>query len=286
MSALHRLKVSSSHDLQTQLEPGFCVRQPNRANGPHMALMGSDITRDAPALSHLILDVRNLSCRRGERAVFEGLSFSLKTGELIALTGRNGAGKSSLLALLAGRLRPHVGTIVSPALGETPLSEALHLIGHRDALKAALTARENLGFARQLLRNDLLSPAMAVKSDSALMSDAALSPETALARVGLAHVADLPAGYLSAGQKRRLALARVLVSSRPLWLLDEPNAALDSAGQALLTVLMQAHLEAGGAIIAATHGPLGMAASRVISMDDVAISEASAATDDVWGAGA
>lgn len=240
-----------------------------------MAFIGTDMARGAAVSGHLILDVRNLCCRRGERAVFEGLSFCLFGGELIALTGRNGAGKSSLLALLAGRLRPHSGTIASHVLGETPLSEAVHLVAHRDGLKAALTARENLGFAC-----DVLS-----KGDLALMSCAAISPEAALVRVGLAHAADLPAGYLSAGQKRRLALARVLVSPRPLWLLDEPNAALDAGGQAVLVTLMQAHLAAGGAIIAATHGPLGLTASREVCMDDVAASEAGAAIDDVWGAG-
>lgn len=193
----------------------------------------------------LTLSVANLACRRGGRLIFEGLGLTLRNGEAIALTGRNGAGKSSLIAMLCGRLRPEAGTIqVAGSVDEAPLRELIHLVGHRDGLKTALTARDNLDFAQ------------------ALLGEAAASPDQALAAVGLPHVAALPVGYLSAGQRRRVALARLLVSRRPFWLLDEPMSALDEAAQVMLVGLMQSHLAQGGAILAATHGPLGLDGAR------------------------
>lgn len=191
------------------------------------------------------LFAENLACRRGGRLIFEGLSFDLGSGEAIALTGRNGAGKSSLIAMLCGRLQPDGGLIrLEGGEEEAHLAEVSHLVGHRDGLKTALTARENLIFAQSVL------------------GDAALTPEGALGVVGLAHAAELPVGYLSAGQRRRVALARLLVSRRPYWLLDEPMSALDTASQAMLAGLMRDHLTAGGAILAATHGPLGLDGAR------------------------
>jgi heme exporter protein A len=206
---------------------------------------GSDVREDAGTVRQVSfpdfsLRAEDLACRRGGRLIFAGLNFDLANGHAIALTGRNGAGKSSLLALLCGRLRTDTGTVRLDGLGERTLPEASHLVGHRDGLKTALTARENLDFAQ------------------ALLGDPVSSPVEALAAVGLPHVAGLPVGYLSAGQRRRVALARLLVSGRPLWLLDEPLAALDSAAQAMLAGLMKEHLAAGGAIIAATHAPLGL----------------------------
>lgn len=192
----------------------------------------------------LSLGVADLACRRGGRLIFDGLGFTLRNGEAVALTGRNGAGKSSLIAMLCGRLRPEAGSIRIAGADDTPLRELAHLVGHRDGLKTALTARENLDFAQ------------------ALLGEPALSAEAALAAVGLPHVAVLPVGYLSAGQRRRVALARLLVSRRPFWLLDEPMSALDEAAQAMLLGLMREHLALGGAILAATHGPLGLDAVR------------------------
>ncbi len=192
----------------------------------------------------MALAVENLACRRGGRLIFEGLSFRLAQGEAIALTGRNGAGKSSLIALVCGRLRPEAGSVRIEGAGDTPAPELIHLIGHRDGLKSALGAAGNLAFAQ------------------AVLGEPALSAAAALDMVGLPHVADVPVGYLSAGQRRRVALARLLVSRRPLWLLDEPMAALDFAAQAMVAGLMQAHLDAGGAVLAATHGPLGLAGAR------------------------
>ncbi len=194
----------------------------------------------------LALSVDGLACRRGGRLVFEGLSLRLRNGEAIALTGRNGAGKSSLIAMLCGRLRPDAGTIALEGAGDAPLAELAHLVGHRDGLKTALTAQENLDFAQ------------------ALLGEAAASPQEALAAVGLPHVGALPVGYLSAGQRRRVALARLLVSRRPFWLLDEPMAALDAAAQAMLARLMSGHLAQRGAILAATHGPLGLDGAREV----------------------
>ena len=191
------------------------------------------------------LSVENLVCRRSGRLIFERLSFGLAAGEAVLVTGRNGAGKSSLLAILAGRLRPEAGLIVLEGAGERTLPECLHLVGHHDGLKTALTAQENLGFA------------------CALLCDPALPPREALEIVGLGHAAALPVAYLSAGQRRRVALARLLVAHRPLWLLDEPTAALDAASQAMLTGLMRRHLEDGGMIVAATHQALDVAATEV-----------------------
>ena len=195
------------------------------------------------------LDVQNLACRRGERRIFAGVTFILEEGQALVVTGRNGAGKSSLLALIAGRLAPEVGSIRAEGIGDRTLPECLHAVGHRDALKGVLTAEENLAFARDLL------------------GDPALSPAEALAAVGLANAAALPTAYLSAGQRRRVALARLLVARRPLWLLDEPTGALDDAAQETVRGLMRDHLAGGGLIIAATHAPLGIEAHAELRLE-------------------
>jgi heme exporter protein A len=184
------------------------------------------------------LVVEQLACRRSGRLLFAGLDFAVEAGRGLLVTGRNGAGKSSLLAILAGTLRPEAGRVALEGAGERPLPECLHHVGHRDGLKAALTAAENLTFAQ------------------ALLGAPRLSPVEALDAVGLAHAADLPVAYLSAGQRRRVALARLLVADRPLWLLDEPTSALDVRSQEVLFELVRGHLAAGGILIAATHVPL------------------------------
>jgi heme exporter protein A len=193
--------------------------------------------------------VENLACRRASRRVFESLSFTLGPGEALLVTGRNGAGKSSLLSLLAGRLRSEAGTIRAEGIGESTLSECLHLVAHRDALKGALTAEENLSFARDLL------------------GAPALSPLEALDAVGLRHAAPLPVAYLSVGQRRRVALARLLVAHRPVWLLDEPTSALDGPSQDTLLQLMAAHLAGGGLIVTATHAPLDISGAKELRLD-------------------
>jgi heme exporter protein A len=195
--------------------------------------------------------VDNLACRRSGRLIFQNVSFSLCEGDALMVTGRNGAGKSTLLALLAGRLPPDQGSIEADGLGDALLPECLHWVAHRDALKPSLTAEENLAFARDLL------------GGPTSFGTGALSPRDALASLGLAHAARLPVAYLSAGQRRRVALARLLVAPRPLWLLDEPGSALDAASQATLRDLMKQHLARGGLIVAATHAPLGLDAAEI-----------------------
>ena len=197
----------------------------------------------------LRLSVNNLACDRGERRIFKGVSFVLEPGEALVITGRNGAGKSSLLDILAGRLHPATGTILLERAGERTLLECLHYVGHRDALKAALTAEENLSFARDFLGNP------------------ALKPREALEAVGLAHAARLPVAYLSAGQRRRVALARLLVAHRPLWLLDEPTSALDTASQETLRLILEGHRESGGMIAATTHSPLFLKGAKEIRIE-------------------
>ncbi|MCE4226381.1 heme ABC exporter ATP-binding protein CcmA [Methylobacterium sp. C25] len=190
------------------------------------------------------LIVENLACRRSGRRIFAGLGFMLGASEALMVTGRNGAGKSSLLAMLSGRLKPDAGSIRVEEVGEATLAECLHVVGHRDGLKSALTAEENLVFARDLLGTPTASP------------------RDALEAMGLAHALRLPVAYLSAGQRRRVALARLLVCRRPLWLLDEPTAALDTASQAVLAGLMARHRAEGGLVIAATHMPIGLDDAR------------------------
>jgi len=183
----------------------------------------------------------DLACIRGGRQVFSGVSFAIGAGEALMVTGPNGAGKSTLLRLLAGLLRPLAGTLALEG-GEPELTvpEQAHYLGHQDALKPALTVTENLDFWLRFLGGG--------KAD--------VTP--ALAAVGLSAIAELPAGYLSAGQRRRLSIARLIAVKRPLWLLDEPTSALDVAAQAALAALMREHLAGGGLIVAAVHGPIGL----------------------------
>ncbi len=192
------------------------------------------------------LSGRGVRCVRGGREVFSGLDFAISSGEALAVTGPNGSGKTSLLRLVAGLLTVAGGSIdLEGGEAEMTLPEQAHYLGHRDALKPALSVLENLSFWRDFLGGD---PFDADKS---------------LAAVGLDHATHLPAAYLSAGQRRRLSVARLLTVRRPVWLLDEPTNALDAAGQSLFAGLMQEHLARGGLIIAATHAPLGVQAKQL-----------------------
>lgn len=199
-----------------------------------------------------ILTVRSLAAERGGRPVFSDVCFGLEAGEALSVVGPNGAGKSTLLRVLAGLLRATAGEVALSAGGaedeEFTVAERTHYLGHADALKGALTAGENLAFA------------------SATAGRARLAPADALRRFGLSHVEDLPAAYLSAGQRRRVSLARLVVAHRPLWLLDEPSTALDTASVAVLAEVMREHLGSGGLIVAATHAPLGLPGLRELRL--------------------
>jgi heme exporter protein A len=189
---------------------------------------------------------RSVGCLRGGREVFSGLDFEAASGHALAVIGPNGSGKTSLLRLIAGLLAPSAGSIdLEGGERELTLPEQSHYLGHRDALKPALSVLENLSFWRDFLGGD---------ADDA---------EQTLARIGLGHAAHLPAAYLSAGQRRRLSIGRLLAVRRPVWLLDEPTSALDAAGQDLFAGLMRDHLGNGGIIIAATHAPLGIEAREL-----------------------
>jgi len=185
------------------------------------------------------ITAENLSCERGGRTVFSNQKFALSSGEFLQLTGPNGSGKSSLLRLLANLSEPSLGKIIleggSP---ELTLGQQAHYIAHSDASKSALTVTENLIFWRDFFGGgDLIR---------------------ALQAVNLAALADYPAALLSAGQRRRLALARLALVPRAIWLLDEPSVGLDESTQKLLAGLMNGHLREGGLIVAATHVPLGL----------------------------
>ncbi len=197
--------------------------------------------RFAPGLR---LVAEGLAMRRGHRHLFAGLDLALASGGVLRLAGPNGSGKTTLIRLLAGFLKPEAGTIRwegMPAEAEPAL--LIHYHGHREGLREALTPRENLAFAAALLGGE----------------PGRIAP--ALATLGALPLADLPVHVLSAGQRRRVALARLLVAPRPVWLLDEPLAALDQAGQALIGALLAAHRAAGGLAVVATHQPIAVEAA-------------------------
>lgn len=192
----------------------------------------------------------NLACERGGRLVFTGVNLTVSAGEALIVTGRNGAGKSTLLRVIAGLLRAAAGRLeLTGGVDETGIAEQAHYQGHLDAIKPSLTVAENLQFWARFL---------------GAAADTPIDP--ALEAVELASLADLPAAYLSAGQRRRLSIARLIAVKRPLWLLDEPTSALDTQSQGRLAVFMREHLAGGGMIVAATHGPVGLDAPRELKM--------------------
>jgi heme exporter protein A len=203
-----------------------------------------------------------LACRRGERLVFAGLSCRLAAGGALVLTGANGSGKSSLLRLLATLIAPAAGSL---RWGEAPLSRdaveyraGLHYLGHLDAIKPALTPREILAFWAGLRggRNPAIGPALDF--------------------FGLGAAADWPCRWLSAGQRRRLALARLIAVPAPVWLLDEPLSALDAEGEERLVSAIAAHRAAGGRVALATHQPIALADAATLSLDAFAPARAPA----------
>jgi heme exporter protein A len=202
------------------------------------------------------LSASDLACRRGGRDVFAGVNFSVAAGEVLTIRGRNGAGKSSLLRMIVGLVRIAAGGLeLEGGDPELTIGEQAHYLGHQDALKPSLSIGENLSFWSRYL------------------GAAAANVAPSLAAVGLEAVVDLPAAYLSAGQQRRLSIARLLIVKRPLWLLDEPTSTLDAAAQAQLVGIMQTHLAGGGIILAATHGDLGLDGRRELRLDPASASQ-------------
>jgi heme exporter protein A len=195
------------------------------------------------------LTASDLACVRGGRQVFRDVSFTVGAGEALLVTGPNAAGKSSLLRIVAGLIRPRQGRLeLEGSDAELTIGEQAHYLGHQDALKPSLSVAENLAFW------------------AAFLGSGGAKGGAALAAVGLDGLAHLPAVYLSAGQRRRLSLARLLAVERPIWLLDEPASALDVSGQAMLAALMRAHLARDGLILAATHGPLGLDGAQELKL--------------------
>jgi heme exporter protein A len=199
------------------------------------------------------LIVDNLSSERGGRLLFAGLSFSVANGESLLLTGPNGAGKTTLIRIVAGLATPSAGEIrLQEADSKLALGEQCHFIGHLNGVKASLTVQENAAFWSGFLGagRERIAPA--------------------LQAFGLSPLRHVPAGYLSAGQKRRLGLARVLLAERPIWLLDEPSASLDEDARAALSDVVYSHLAAGGLLVAATHEALGFSATRELQLGSAA----------------
>jgi heme exporter protein A len=195
------------------------------------------------------LSARSLRVERGGRAIINDVSFELGSGEALLALGRNGAGKSTLLRALAGLLPLAGGELTFTGGNAAPLCEQAHYVGHADGLKTTLTALENLEFWASML------------------GARKLAPQQALEKVGLARIGDFPVGYLSAGQKRRVALARLFVAARPVWILDEPATALDVGSQERFAQAMAEHRAEGGMILAATHAPLGLVDARELRLD-------------------
>ena len=208
-----------------------------------------------------LLEGHDLVCVRGERTVFAGLGFSLEAGDALLLFGPNGSGKSSLLRLTAGLLRPARGTLLWQGVAVIEDAEAhrgrLCYVGHQDPVKPVLTARENLTFWAQL------------------QNGGSGSIDAALERMGLLSLADIPGRFLSAGQRRRLNLARVLAAPAPLWLLDEPTIGLDRASVAAFEAILAEHRANGGVALLATHTTFAVPNARELRLGSF---EAEAAT--------
>ena len=196
----------------------------------------------------MLLVADGLAARRGGERVFEGIGFALAAGEGMLVTGPNGAGKSTLLRVLAGFLRPAAGSARIEGIGDgaADIAAHAHFLSPLNAMKPALTVRENLAFWRGF--GDL--PWQSV--------------EDALDRIALGHVVDAPFSDLSTGQRRRVAIARLLLNRRPVWLLDEPTSGLDRGAEAAFTALVADHLAEGGIAIAATHLPIGVPGMKTL----------------------
>jgi heme exporter protein A len=203
------------------------------------------------ALMKLIAE--KLTSVRGGAVVFSEVSFEVASGEALVLGGPNGAGKTTLIRIVAGLLQPAAGKVrLEGGEARRTLAEECHYVGHLNAVKSNLSVEENALFWNRFL------------------ADGRTGAAKALATFGLTHVRDIPAAYLSAGQKRRLGLARLLVAKRLIWLLDEPTVSLDRASQAALLAVIDAHVAAGGMVVAASHVTLGLAAARQLQLGSAA----------------
>ena len=199
------------------------------------------------------LIAEGLTSIRGGRTLFAELSFAVGGGEALLLLGPNGAGKTTLIRTVAGLLGPAAGSVrIDGGDAERSVGEQCHYVGHLNALKSSLTVEENATFWCRFL------------------GGRRLGIDAALAAFGLAALRDMPSAYLSAGQKRRLGLARVLLAERPIWLLDEPTVSLDRAAQAALARAVEGHLARGGLVIAATHVALGLSNARELHLGGTA----------------
>jgi len=196
---------------------------------------------------------KNLSCVRGERLVLEGIDFELSDTDAMILTGPNGAGKSTLLRLMAGLMPPSSGQLswdggaISDDASEH--NSRTSYVGHADAVKPALSVSENVAFWAEV------------------SGPGGLLPDDAMSAFGITHLADLPARYLSAGQRRRVNLCRMLTSGAALWLLDEPTTALDSETSGALGSLIEAHRKSGGMVVISTHTDLGISGSKALPLE-------------------
>lgn len=206
----------------------------------------------------------NLGVERGERRIVSGVSFTLGTGEALVVTGENGSGKSTLLRAIAGLLPCAQGGIqfegrrngggAADIDEDARLGEYCHYLGHQNGLKAALSVEENLTFWQKFYGANHAAQNMGV--------------EEALETVGMAHVLDIPAGYLSTGMKRRVAIAKLLLSERPVWIVDEPTAGLDAQSTKMFTDIASDFCKGGGILIAATHLPLGLKKTQKLEIKD------------------
>ena len=200
-------------------------------------------------MTYQSLKIENLTCVRGGREIFKDISFELVSGEAIQITGLNGSGKTSLLRIIAGLIQFPSGQIsFTECVNDSNISQYCHYIGHTDAIKPTLTVSENLNFWRSIMGN----PAETITNS--------------LKVFGLSDLENISASYLSAGQKRRLSLARLLVTQRPIWLLDEPLTSLDLNAKTILNQIILNHLTNGGLILATTHSPLELTNSKELKL--------------------
>ncbi|MCF3641321.1 heme ABC exporter ATP-binding protein CcmA [Rhizobium sp. TRM95111] len=211
------------------------------------------------------LTAEGLGARRGEDLIFHDVTFAVEAGAALVVKGPNGSGKSTLLRVVAGLLPAEAGRVRLDGRPEPAgrVAEACHYLGHRNAMKRELTVEENLAFWKRFLGD--------------WPGGTALSVAAATEAVGLGGIAHLPFGYLSAGQQRRMAMAKLLVASRPVWILDEPTAALDAAAETMFAALVTEHLKKGGLALAATHQPLGLEGGEELRMTGFA-----GAAESVW----